>query len=36
MKWYPYDGISGVIRDTRELALSSPCEDTAKANICKL
>ena len=37
MKWYPYVGISGVIRrDTRELALSSPCEDTAKANICKL
>ena len=37
MEQYPHDGISGVIRrDTRALALSSPCEDTAKANICKL
>ena len=37
VKWYPHDGIIGVIRrDTRELALSSLCEDIAKANIRKL
>ena len=37
VKWGPHEGISTLVRrDTRELALSLPCEDTAKANICKL
>lgn len=37
VKWHPHDGIIGVKRrDTRELAPSLLCEDTAKANICKL